>query len=101
MICGVMFANQIFKMYTSMKKIQKDKDVEPTEFEQSVAQVPSFFQTCFSCPAEIVGKRVRFRLDGSKVIKVIAYFLVTYLDVIDFFWLVLHLTCTFCRSTWT
>ncbi|KAK1433768.1 hypothetical protein QVD17_10685 [Tagetes erecta] len=28
----------IYKMYTSMKKIQKDKDVEPTEFEQSVAQ---------------------------------------------------------------
>lgn len=27
-------------MYTSMKKIQKDnKDAEPTEFEQSVAQV--------------------------------------------------------------
>lgn len=26
-------------MYTSMKKISKDKDVEPTEFEQSVAQV--------------------------------------------------------------
>lgn len=35
----LLFANQIFKMYTSMKKIQKDKDVEPTEFEQSVAQV--------------------------------------------------------------
>ncbi|CAI9266720.1 unnamed protein product [Lactuca saligna] len=26
------------KMYTSMKKISKDKDVKPTEFEQSVAQ---------------------------------------------------------------
>ncbi|TYJ25824.1 hypothetical protein E1A91_A07G075400v1 [Gossypium mustelinum] len=25
-------------MYTSMKKIHKDKDVEPTEFEESVAQ---------------------------------------------------------------
>ncbi|KAI3726919.1 hypothetical protein L1987_66726 [Smallanthus sonchifolius] len=28
----------IFKMYTSMKKIHKDKDAEPTEFELSVAQ---------------------------------------------------------------
>ncbi|MFS7999637.1 putative ribosomal protein S7e [Helianthus anomalus] len=28
----------VFKMYSSSKKIQKDKDVEPTEFEQSVAQ---------------------------------------------------------------
>lgn len=26
-------------MYTSMKKISKDKDVEPTEFAQTVAQV--------------------------------------------------------------
>lgn len=26
-------------MYTSRKKIHKDKDVEPTEFEESVAQV--------------------------------------------------------------
>ncbi|MBA0801604.1 hypothetical protein Gohar_011958 [Gossypium harknessii] len=31
-------AMQILKMYTSMKKIHKDKDVEPTEFEESVAQ---------------------------------------------------------------
>ncbi|KAL4297367.1 hypothetical protein GQ457_12G007670 [Hibiscus cannabinus] len=29
---------QILKMYTSRKKIHKDKDVEPTEFEESVAQ---------------------------------------------------------------
>ncbi|KAI7738976.1 hypothetical protein M8C21_010443 [Ambrosia artemisiifolia] len=29
---------EIFKMYTSLKKIHKDKDVEPTEFEQTVAQ---------------------------------------------------------------
>lgn len=35
----LLFADQIIKMYTSMKKIQKEKDVEPTEFEQSVAQV--------------------------------------------------------------
>ncbi|MBA0548158.1 hypothetical protein Golob_019271 [Gossypium lobatum] len=28
----------ILRMYTSMKKIHKDKDVEPTEFEESVAQ---------------------------------------------------------------
>lgn len=28
-----------FKMYTSRKKIHKDKDVEPTEFEETVAQV--------------------------------------------------------------
>ena len=26
-------------MYTSRKKIHKDKDAEPTEFEESVAQV--------------------------------------------------------------
>lgn len=30
------------KMYTSRKKIHKDKDAEPTEFEETVAQV-SFF----------------------------------------------------------
>lgn len=38
-------------MYTSRKKIQKDKDVEPTEFEESVAQVvvlPSFAMI-YSC----------------------------------------------------
>ncbi|KAK8599566.1 hypothetical protein V6N13_077485 [Hibiscus sabdariffa] len=29
---------QVLKMYTSRKKIHKDKDVEPTEFEESVAQ---------------------------------------------------------------
>ncbi|KAK8686685.1 hypothetical protein V6N13_125708 [Hibiscus sabdariffa] len=29
---------QILKMYTSRKKIHKDKDAEPTEFEESVAQ---------------------------------------------------------------
>ncbi|OWM83149.1 hypothetical protein CDL15_Pgr011831 [Punica granatum] len=28
----------IFRMYTSRKKIHKDKDVEPSEFEESVAQ---------------------------------------------------------------
>lgn len=27
------------KMYTSRKKIHKDKDAEPTEFEESVGQV--------------------------------------------------------------
>lgn len=27
------------KMYTAMRKIHKDKDAEPTEFEESVAQV--------------------------------------------------------------
>ena len=27
------------KMYTSRKKIHKDKDAEPTEFEETVAQV--------------------------------------------------------------
>lgn len=26
-------------MYTAKRKIQKDKDAEPTEFEESVAQV--------------------------------------------------------------
>lgn len=26
-------------MYTGRRKIQKDKDVEPTEFEETVAQV--------------------------------------------------------------
>ena len=56
------FANQIFKMYTLMKKIQKDKDVEPTEFEQSVAQVPSFFQTCFSCPVSTIANWFMFLL---------------------------------------
>ena len=30
---------QIFKMYSAARKIQKDKDSEPTEFELSVAQV--------------------------------------------------------------
>ncbi|KAK8687352.1 hypothetical protein V6N13_086176 [Hibiscus sabdariffa] len=32
------FFSKILKMYTSRKKIHKDKDVEPTEFEESVAQ---------------------------------------------------------------
>lgn len=27
------------KMYTAMRKIHKDKDAEPSEFEESVAQV--------------------------------------------------------------
>ncbi|KAL3619002.1 hypothetical protein CASFOL_037230 [Castilleja foliolosa] len=27
-----------FKMYTASQKIQKDKDAEPTEFEENVAQ---------------------------------------------------------------
>ncbi|KAI3736751.1 hypothetical protein L2E82_26736 [Cichorium intybus] len=35
---GSIFDSTYIKMYTSMKKISKDKDVEPTEFEQSVAQ---------------------------------------------------------------
>ena len=30
-------------MYTTKKKIQKDKDAEPTEFEETVAQVKSFW----------------------------------------------------------
>ncbi|KAK8521376.1 hypothetical protein V6N12_005284 [Hibiscus sabdariffa] len=30
--------SEVLKMYTSRKKIHKDKDVEPTEFEESVAQ---------------------------------------------------------------
>ncbi|GFQ01080.1 40S ribosomal protein s7 [Phtheirospermum japonicum] len=29
---------QSFKMYTALQKIHKDKDVEPTEFEENVAQ---------------------------------------------------------------
>ena len=29
------------KMFTTRKKIQKDKDAEPTEFEETVAQVSS------------------------------------------------------------
>lgn len=33
------------KMYTSRKKIHKDKDAEPTEFEETVAQVSIF--VCF------------------------------------------------------
>ncbi|KAK9039788.1 hypothetical protein V6N11_014977 [Hibiscus sabdariffa] len=33
-----LFFAKILKMYTSRKKIHKDKDVEPTEFEESVAQ---------------------------------------------------------------
>ena len=45
-----------------MKKIQKDKDVEPTEFELSVAQVPSFFQTCFSCPVSTIANWFMFLL---------------------------------------
>lgn len=29
----------VVKMFTSRKKIHKDKDVEPTEFEETVGQV--------------------------------------------------------------
>ena len=47
-------------------------------------------------PAEIVGKRVRYRLDGSKIIKVIAYFLVIYVDVLEVvFCSCYNLTCMF------
>ena len=41
------------KMFTTKKKIQKDKDAEPTEFEETVAQVSSllllsvFLDSCF------------------------------------------------------
>ncbi|KAK7279621.1 hypothetical protein RJT34_24676 [Clitoria ternatea] len=35
---AVMPCNRFTKMYTSSKKIHKDKDVEPTEFEETVAQ---------------------------------------------------------------
>ena len=36
-------------MYTALRKIHKDKDAEPSEFEESVAQVESsnFVFTCF------------------------------------------------------
>lgn len=34
-------------MYTARKKIQKEKDVEPTEFEETVAQV-SFVNIMYS-----------------------------------------------------
>ncbi|KAF8721390.1 hypothetical protein HU200_023102 [Digitaria exilis] len=44
------------KMYTARKKIQKEKGVEPSEFEDSVAQVctastpcPSLFPSCHRC----------------------------------------------------
>ncbi|VAH03381.1 unnamed protein product [Triticum turgidum subsp. durum] len=116
-------------MYTARKKIQKDKGLEPSEFEDSVAQaffdlengsqelksdvkdlyinaafqmdvtgnrkavvihVPYRLRKNFRkihvrlvrelekkfsgkdvvYPAEIVGKRVRYRLDGSKIIKI-------------------------------
>ncbi|KAG2541472.1 hypothetical protein PVAP13_9NG711700 [Panicum virgatum] len=105
-------------MYTARKKIQKEKGLEPSEFEDSVAQ--AFFDLENSnqelksdlkdlyinnaiqmdvagnrkgsavqrprtrtltavhdgiledvvYPAEIVGKRVRYRLDGAKIIKI-------------------------------
>jgi hypothetical protein len=41
------------KMFSTKKKIQKDKDAEPTEFEETVAQVSSllllsvFLDSCF------------------------------------------------------
>ena len=42
------------KMFTSRKKIHKDKDAEPTEFEEAVAQVSYIafccaFQLLYSC----------------------------------------------------
>ena len=36
-------SNRSVKMYTSRKKIHKDKDAEPSEFEESVAQVLLLF----------------------------------------------------------
>jgi hypothetical protein len=37
------------KMYTTKKKIQKDKDAEPTEFEETVAQVSSLGFYLITC----------------------------------------------------
>ncbi|PQQ08329.1 hypothetical protein Pyn_23007 [Prunus yedoensis var. nudiflora] len=86
-------------MYTSRKKIHKDKDAEPTEFEESAGQDVVLIATRrivrppkkgsavqwpltrtltavheamledVVLPAEIVGKRTRYRLDGSKIMK--------------------------------
>ncbi|PWA51069.1 ribosomal protein S7e [Artemisia annua] len=42
-------------MYTSRKKIQKDKDVEPSEFEESVAQTSFVNDFLAKCTSEIRG----------------------------------------------
>uniref|UniRef100_A0A0E0KCJ3 40S ribosomal protein S7 n=2 Tax=Oryza punctata TaxID=4537 RepID=A0A0E0KCJ3_ORYPU len=71
-------------MYTARKKIQKEKGLEPSEFEDSVAQ--AFFDlengnqelkselkdlyindVDVVYPAEIVVKRIRYRLDDAKI----------------------------------
>ena len=37
----LLWLTRSLKMFTTKKKIQKDKDAEPTEFEETVAQVSS------------------------------------------------------------
>ena len=47
-------------MFTARKKIQKEKNAEPTEFEESVAQVQrlALLMPCYGCTPACVGSAV-------------------------------------------
>jgi hypothetical protein len=45
-------------MFTTKKKIQKDKDAEPTEFEETVAQVSSLLLNLVSLDSWF--KRIKY-----------------------------------------
>ena len=63
-------------MYTSRKKIHKDNDVVPTEFEESVAQVSLFklsrvtFDLYLSSNKYHILKEFRFRKQTKVAIKI-------------------------------
>ncbi len=50
LLCSI--SSSFVKMYTTKQKIHKDKDAEPTEFEESVAQVLKCFCCCLICETQ-------------------------------------------------
>lgn len=52
--------NRSVKMYTSLRKIHKDKDAEPSEFEETVAQVSYFLLSQHKLLCAFLGACFRF-----------------------------------------
>lgn len=45
-VCYIVIVVETAKMFSAQNKIQKDKGVAPTEFEEQVAQVLASFPCC-------------------------------------------------------